>query len=74
MIKFTRWKEYSAELKNTKYLILERIYRFIMVFITNMYVIKYLGPENFGLMAFAASLMSIAAVFCSFGINTTCNF
>lgn len=54
---------------NTIYLLLEKILKFAIIFTTNIFVINYLGPEKFGIMAFVTSLISIMIVFCSFGIN-----
>ncbi len=62
-------KEFLKIFKNINWLILENILKgFIGIFVISQ-VARYLGPDEFGSMNYAISLVSIAAVVGSFGID-----
>ncbi|MCV9388486.1 flippase [Reichenbachiella ulvae] len=44
---------------NTGFLFVEKVFSFSVSFITSVYVIRYLGPEEFGLLEYANSIVAI---------------
>jgi len=60
------WKKYSA---NAGWLFLARVVSFTTSFLTVAIVARYLGPENLGKLSYAQSMIAIASVVASLGIN-----
>lgn len=60
------FKKYFA---NTSWLMLERILRMGMALLVGVYVARYLGPEQFGLLAYIVSLVGIFAAFEALGLE-----
>jgi O-antigen/teichoic acid export membrane protein len=56
--------------KNTFWLLAERIIRIAINFFVTIYLVKYLGPDNFGLLSYAISFVSILASFAALGMDS----
>jgi len=55
---------------NTIWLLAERIVRIAINFFVTIYLIKYLGPDNFGLLSYAISFVTILASFAVLGMDS----
>jgi O-antigen/teichoic acid export membrane protein len=56
--------------KNIGSLFVSQILGYFIAFIYSIYLIRYLGVENFGVLSFALALTSILTVFCDLGLTT----
>lgn len=56
--------------RNTSWLFVERSLRLITGFLVGLWVVRYLGPENFGHLSFAQSFVGLFVVFASLGLDT----
>jgi len=54
---------------NTSWLLGERILRMGVSFFVGIYVVRYLGPEKFGLLSYALSFVLLFGTIASFGLN-----
>ena len=45
--------------KNTLWTLTGRVFSLVVSFFTTVYVIRYLGPSNYGLLAFSVSFVGI---------------
>ena len=59
----------SKFLINTGWIMFCRIYQAIINLVVTMLTARYLGPGNFGLINYAASLCALMTVFCTLGTN-----
>ena len=69
---FTTLKQHPGIRKyftNTSWLLVERILRMGVSFFVGVYVVRYLGPEKYGLLSYAMSLVLLFATIASFGLN-----
>jgi O-antigen/teichoic acid export membrane protein len=57
-------------IKNFSWLLLENIIKVVIGFIVTIYVIKYLGPEQFGMLSYALSIVAISAPFATLGTES----
>jgi len=55
--------------KNTSWLLIERIFRLTVSFFVGVWVVRYLGPEEFGLFSYTQSFVSLFAVIASLGLD-----
>lgn len=55
---------------NTAYLLIDKIFNLGVAFFVSVYVARYLGPTDFGILNFAQSVVAFAGVFASFGIRS----
>ena len=55
--------------KNTFWLFIERIFRLTVSFFVGVWVVRYLGPEEFGLFSYTQSFVSLFAVIASLGLD-----
>ena len=55
--------------KNTSWLFIERIFRLTVGFFVSVWVVRYLGPEEFGLFSYTQSFVSLFAVIASLGLD-----
>ena len=62
-IGFTRY------LKNTSWLMSEKIIRMVVALTIGVWVTRYLGPEDFGVLSYAQSFVGVFAAFSSLGLN-----
>jgi O-antigen/teichoic acid export membrane protein len=56
--------------RNTSWLLAEKFFRLITGFIVGIWVVRYLGPENFGHFSFAQSFVGLFVVFASLGLDS----
>ena len=56
--------------KNTSWLLTERIVRLIVNFVIIIYVIRYLGPDEFGLLSYAISFAALFATIATLGLDS----
>jgi len=59
-------KKYFA---NTSWLMAEKIVRAIITLFVGIYVVRYLGPSNFGLLSYCLSFVALFATFSTLGLN-----
>ncbi len=55
---------------NSSWLLLEKIYKLLVGFFVSIWIIRYLGPENFGVLSYIQSIVAIAGVFVSLGLES----
>ena len=55
--------------KNTSWLVLEKIVRLTVGFFVLILLTRYLGPENFGILAYSQSFVAIFAAFATLGLD-----
>jgi O-antigen/teichoic acid export membrane protein len=55
--------------QNVSWLIFEKVFTLFVALIVNIYVAKYLHPENFGLLNYAISFVGIFAAFTTLGLD-----
>jgi O-antigen/teichoic acid export membrane protein len=55
--------------KNTSWLLIERIFRLMVSFFVGVWVIRYLGPEQYGLFSYAQSFVLLFAIIARLGID-----
>ena len=55
---------------NTSWLLAERITRLVISFVVNIYVIRYLGPNDFGLLSYAISFAALFATLSTLGLDS----
>lgn len=56
-------------LKNTSWLMGEKVIRLIAALTVGVWVARYLGPDNFGILSYAQSFVAIFAAFSTLGLN-----
>lgn len=56
-------------LKNTSWLLVEKILRIIVGLFVGIWVARYLGPEQFGLFSYALSFVGIFTAFATLGLD-----
>ena len=69
---FTTLKQHPVIRKyfsNTSWLLGERILRMGVSFFVGIYVVRYLGPEKYGLLSYALSFVLLFGTIASFGLN-----
>ncbi|MGM0519946.1 MAG: flippase [Campylobacterota bacterium] len=59
--------------KNSNWLFLERFFKLFVSFLVGIYVARYLGPENFGLLNYAIVLTGFAVPFFRLGLHPVLN-
>jgi O-antigen/teichoic acid export membrane protein len=60
---------HSKYIHNTTWLLLEKIVKAVSVLFTGIWVARYLGPEQFGLLSYSQSLVIIMAVIAPLGLD-----
>ncbi len=56
-------------IKNFSWLMLENILKILFGFLVSIYVIKYLGPKDFGLLSYLLSIIGIVTPFATLGTD-----
>ena len=56
--------------KNTSWLLAERIVRLSINLLINIYIIRYLGPDEFGLLSYAISFAALFATLSTLGLDS----
>ena len=66
-----RLKTHSAGkyIRNTGWLLFEKIFRMGMVFLVTAYIARYLGPKSFGVLSYAQSFVGLFSAFASLGVD-----
>lgn len=59
-------KKYFA---NTSWLLFDRVLRLIFAFITTILIVRYLGPEQFGILSYAISIVSLISILAYAGLE-----
>ncbi|MBQ6150472.1 MAG: flippase [Mogibacterium sp.] len=59
----------SKVLKNASWIIICKVIQAVLALVINMLTARYLGPSNYGLITYAASLVAFAAPIMQLGIN-----
>ena len=62
-------KNFMKYFKNTSWLFVEKILRMIVALFIGVWVARYLGPEQFGLLSYAQSFVALFAVIASLGLD-----
>lgn len=60
----------KKSVKNSMWIIAERVYQMIVNFVLTIMVSRYLGPENYGVLNYGATLVNIFLVFTKLGLDT----
>jgi len=55
--------------KNTSWLMIEKVTRIIAALVIGVWVTRYLGPTNFGILTYAQSFVALFAAFSTLGLN-----
>ena len=63
----TGLKKYFA---NASWLLVERVLRLGVAFFVGVYVVRYLGPERFGLLSYANSFVGLFAGLAALGLDS----
>jgi len=56
--------------KNTTIFFIAQVMSYLLVFLYTIYIVRYLGPNNFGILTFGISVISILGIFTDLGLNT----
>lgn len=59
-------KKYFA---NTSWLLVDRVLRLMLAFLTTVLIVRYLGPEQFGLLSYAISIVSLVSILAYAGLE-----
>ena len=65
----TRHSGFMKHLKNISWLSIEKLFRVIFGITIGVWVARYLGPKNFGMLSFACSIVGILTVISSLGLQ-----
>ncbi len=65
-----RSDSFKKYFSNTSWLLFEKIARLILNFFVTIYVIRYLGPKEFGLYSYAISFYGLFVAFISLGLES----
>jgi len=55
--------------RNTSWLMTEKIIRILAALVVGVWVTRYLGPSDFGILAYAQSFVGLFAAFSTLGLN-----
>ena len=69
MRNFLTSKEFRKYFANTSWLLGERVLRMVISLFVGIYVVRYLGPERFGLLSYSVSFVWLFSSLASFGLN-----
>lgn len=67
---FIRSKGFLKYFYNTSWMLSERLLNLGVAFFVGVYVARYLGPANYGILSFAQSIIGFATVLSSLGISS----
>ena len=56
--------------KNIGSLFTSQVFGYIITLIFTIYLVRYLGVANYGILSFALALTSMLGIFADFGLNT----
>ncbi|MEA2018495.1 MAG: flippase [Campylobacterota bacterium] len=66
---FLNNKEFSKYFKNTSWMLVEKVYKLGTILFINILIARYLGPEQFGYLAYVISLVALFAVTTHMGLS-----
>ena len=69
MRNFLTSQEFSKYFSNTSWLLVERVLRMVISLFVGIYVVRYLGPERYGLLSYTVSFVWLFSSLASFGLN-----
>lgn len=69
MLNLIKTKGFIKYAKNSAWLILERVLRIFSGILIGVWVARYLGPENFGLMSFVVAIIAILGGLSKLGLD-----
>lgn len=55
--------------KNTSWLLVERVFRMASVLIINIFIVRYLGPEQYGVLSYVLSFVGLFIAVSSLGLD-----
>ena len=61
------FKKYFA---NTSWMFAEKFIRLLIAFVVGIYVVRYLGPENFGIFSYGISFVGLFATIATLGLDS----
>ncbi|WP_071650343.1 flippase [Spirochaeta thermophila] len=70
--KVLKLKDHSGAIKyfhNTSWLLFDKVLRLFLGFLVGVWVARYLGPENYGILSFALSLVALLGVVAKLGLD-----
>jgi len=67
--RITQSPDLQKALNNTKWLVIEKLLRMVIGLIVGVWVARYLGPVQYGLMNYALAFVAIFSGIASFGLN-----
>lgn len=67
--KLTAEPGFQKYFRNTSWLLGEKVLRMFVSLIVSIWVTRYLGPERFGILSYAQSLVALFAAFASLGLD-----
>ncbi len=56
--------------KNTSWLFAEKVFKLVLSFVVNIYIIRYLGPTEFGILSYAISFVGLFAAISTLGLDS----
>jgi O-antigen/teichoic acid export membrane protein len=62
-------QEFKKYLSNTSWLISEKVFNILISFVVGVYVIRYLGPENYGILSYAISFAGLFSALAALGLD-----
>ena len=65
-----RSSSFKKYFSNTSWLLFEKVARLVLNFFVTVYVIRYLGPDEFGLYSYAISFYGLFVAFVSLGLES----
>lgn len=67
--KLTQSKRFKQYFSNTSWLFVDQVFNLAVAFFVSIYVARYLGPADFGLLNFSKSFGRLFLVFCGLGLE-----
>ena len=66
---FSVFSKYNIIVKNTSYLSILELLKMVMPFIALPYIIRIVGSESYGLIAFIQTMISYFGIFINWGLD-----
>ena len=70
MYNFLISKFKTPEFKNIKHLIISYLFKYVIGLFINIWIVRSLGEENFGIFSYVTSLSGIFSIISTFGLQT----
>jgi len=62
-------KGFLKYFKNTSWLLVEKLLRIFVGLFVGVWIARYLGPENFGILSYSQSFVAIFSVIATLGLD-----